>query len=47
MHTSDGWKEALTSRGWTDAYLSGDGFATFLKEQDQRVADVLAKAGVA
>jgi putative tricarboxylic transport membrane protein len=47
MHTSDGWKEALTSRGWTDAYLSGEGFSTFLKEQDQRVADVLAKAGVA
>jgi len=47
MHTSAGWKEALTSRGWTDAYLSGEGFTTFLKEQDQRVADVLTKLGLA
>lgn len=46
MHSSAEWEETLATRGWTDAYLSGDGFATFLTEQDQRVADVLSKAGV-
>jgi putative tricarboxylic transport membrane protein len=46
LHRSDRWKRAMEQNGWTDAYLTGDAFATFLKEQDQRVADVLAKLGL-
>jgi putative tricarboxylic transport membrane protein len=46
LHRSDRWKRAMEQNGWTDAYLTGDEFATFLKEQDQRVADVLAKLGL-
>lgn len=45
MHTSDQWRGELASRGWTDAYLDGDRFADFLREQDRRVADVLTKLG--
>jgi putative tricarboxylic transport membrane protein len=46
MHDSEQWKKELENRGWTDAYLSGDKFADFLKEQDRRVADVLTKLGL-
>jgi putative tricarboxylic transport membrane protein len=45
LHRSDQWKQAIERNGWTDAYLAGDGFATFLTEQDQRVADMLSKLG--
>jgi putative tricarboxylic transport membrane protein len=46
MHATQGWKDALAKNGWTDAYLSGDEFATFLTEQDKRVADVLTSVGL-
>jgi putative tricarboxylic transport membrane protein len=46
LHTSDGWKAALEKNGWTDAYLAGDGFATFLTEQDKRVSGVLTTLGL-
>ncbi len=46
LHRSDQWKQAIERNGWTDAYLAGDEFATFLKEQDQRVAGVLSKLGL-
>lgn len=45
LHRSDQWKRAIERNGWTDAYLAGDEFATFLTEQDQRVAGVLSKLG--
>lgn len=47
MHASDEWQQALETNGWTDAFITGDEFSTFLKDQDQRVADVLAKLGLA
>ena len=47
MHGTDEWQEALTTNGWTDAFITGDEFTTFLTEQDQRVSDVLAKLGLA
>jgi putative tricarboxylic transport membrane protein len=46
MHASQQWKDALTKNGWTDAYLAGDEFAAFLKAEDERVGDVLAKLGL-
>jgi putative tricarboxylic transport membrane protein len=46
LHGSEQWTKALETRAWTDAYLSGDKFATFLTEQDRRVADVLTKLGL-
>lgn len=47
MHESEGWKKALESNGWIDAYQTGDDFGTFLKEQDKMVADTLTQLGLA
>lgn len=47
MHDSAEWKAELTKHGWTDAFVAGDAFGTFLTEQDKAVADVLTKLGLA
>jgi putative tricarboxylic transport membrane protein len=47
MHGSAAWTEALKTHSWTDAFVTGDEFKTFLVEQDKRVADVLTKLGLA
>ncbi|MEU5937799.1 tripartite tricarboxylate transporter substrate binding protein [Micromonospora sp. NPDC047548] len=47
MHESAEWKAELTKRGWTDAFITGDEFATFLTEQDKSVADLLSQLGLA
>ena len=47
MHESAGWKEALKTHSWTDAFITGDEFQKFLTDQDKRVADVLTKLGLA
>ena len=46
MHGTPEWKKALETNGWSDAFITGDDFATFLKDQDSRVADVLTKLGL-
>jgi putative tricarboxylic transport membrane protein len=46
MHDSVQWKKDLETLAWTDAYLSGDGFADFLKQQDRMVADVMTRLGL-
>ncbi|MFI6262475.1 Bug family tripartite tricarboxylate transporter substrate binding protein [Micromonospora sp. NPDC051006] len=47
MHESAEWKAELTKRGWTDAFVTGEAFATFLTEQDKSVADLLKQLGLA
>lgn len=46
MHDSAEWKAELAKRGWTDAFVTGDAFGTFLTEQDKAVADVLTQLGL-
>ncbi len=46
MHDSAEWKAELTKHGWTDAFVTGDEFKTFLTEQDKAVADILAQLGL-
>ncbi|WP_104128994.1 tripartite tricarboxylate transporter substrate binding protein [Cryobacterium sp. Y57] len=46
MHDSPEWKQVLTENSWTDAFMTGDDFSTFLTEQDARVADVLKTLGL-
>ncbi|GII96674.1 Bug family tripartite tricarboxylate transporter substrate binding protein [Sinosporangium siamense] len=41
------WKEECAKRGWKDAFLAGDEFATYLAEQDKAVADILKQLGLA
>jgi len=47
MHDSAAWEKALKDNGWTDAFITGDDFGTFMEEQDQRVVDVLSQLGLA
>ena len=47
MHETQAWKDALEANSWADAFLTGDEFGAFIKEQDQRVADTLGKLGLA
>ena len=47
MHGTEEWQAALEKNGWTDAFVTGDEFGSFLKEQDQRVSDVLTELGLA
>jgi putative tricarboxylic transport membrane protein len=46
LHSSQQWKDAVAKNGWTDAYLAGDEFGAFIKAEDQRVGEVLAKLGL-
>ncbi|MBL3669352.1 tripartite tricarboxylate transporter substrate binding protein [Streptomyces sp. M2CJ-2] len=47
MHGSEEWEAELTKHGWTDAFTTGDEFATYLTEQDKAVADILTELGLA
>jgi putative tricarboxylic transport membrane protein len=46
MVKSAAWKEVLKQKGWDDAYLSGDEFAAFLKQEQTRVTEVLKTIGL-
>ena len=47
LHDSQEWKDALTQNGWTDAFMPGDEFGTFITSENQRVGDVLSELGLA
>jgi putative tricarboxylic transport membrane protein len=47
MHTTKEWKDALEANSWADAFMTGDDFGAFIKEQDKRVADTLGQLGLA
>lgn len=46
MHDSPEWQQALEKYGWTDAFVTGDDFSSFLREQDDRVASTLEELGL-
>ena len=46
MHDSDAWQEQLESNGWTDDFKTGDDFAAFIQEQDDRVTGTLQDLGL-
>jgi putative tricarboxylic transport membrane protein len=46
LHASDAWKKTLETQGWQDAYMSGDEFAAFLKEESERMVAVLKDVGL-
>jgi putative tricarboxylic transport membrane protein len=46
MVKSAAWQEILKQKGWDDAYLPADTFATFLKEEQARVRAVLQSVGL-
>jgi putative tricarboxylic transport membrane protein len=46
MHPSKTWQDTLKKQGWDDAYLSGDAFSGFLKEENARIGAVLKEVGL-
>ena len=46
MVKSKEWVEILKQKGWDDAYLAGDQFGAFLKQEQSRVTDVLKSVGL-
>jgi putative tricarboxylic transport membrane protein len=47
MHDSDAWQQVLEDQGWTDAFLAGDDFNTYLTDESERVESVLSGLGLA
>ena len=47
MAKSPAWAEVLKQKGWDNAYLAGDAFAAFLKEEEVRVTETLKSIGLA
>jgi putative tricarboxylic transport membrane protein len=46
VHGSEAWQATLEEQGWTDAYLSGDEFDSFLDEQIVSIRDTLTEIGL-
>jgi putative tricarboxylic transport membrane protein len=46
MVKSKEWAEILKQKGWDDAYLAGDQFGAFLKQEQARVTEVLKSVGL-
>jgi putative tricarboxylic transport membrane protein len=46
LHESGAWTEELETRGWADAFLAGDEFATFLDENVTEVTTTLTNIGL-
>jgi putative tricarboxylic transport membrane protein len=46
MAKSKAWADILKQKGWDDAYLAGDAFAKFLKDEQARVSKVLQSVGL-
>ncbi len=47
MVASPEWQEILTARGWSDYYLPGDEFGTFLAAETEQLGAVLKSLGLA
>jgi putative tricarboxylic transport membrane protein len=47
MHDSDGWKKQLETNGWTDSFVTGDDFSSFLGDESKRVEDVMSELDLA
>jgi putative tricarboxylic transport membrane protein len=47
MHDSDEWQQTLETQGWTDAFVTGDDFTSFLDDESDRVESVLSGLGLA
>ncbi|EYB68345.1 hypothetical protein DEIPH_ctg025orf0223 [Deinococcus phoenicis] len=46
MHASKAWKDILTTRNWTDLYLSGSKFDVYLKVEANRTKGILKDIGL-
>lgn len=46
MHESEEWAATLESFGWTDLYMSGDEFATYIADETERINATLVELGI-
>lgn len=46
VHDSDAWQEVLDTNGWTDAFLTGDEFTSFLEDDIATTQDTLRTIGL-
>jgi putative tricarboxylic transport membrane protein len=46
VHESDAWQQQVEKNGWSDTYLAGDEFDSFLAEERERVSGVLKDIGL-
>lgn len=46
MVETDAWREALEREGWTDAFLAGDEFRAFVRDETARVQEVVDDLGI-
>ncbi|GGU35435.1 Bug family tripartite tricarboxylate transporter substrate binding protein [Lentzea flava] len=46
MHASEQWKAELTKKGWTDTFLTGSEFSTFLNKEIGRIRPALQNIGL-
>ncbi len=46
MHESPEWQQVVEDNGWTDDFKTGEDFATFIDEQDERVSGTLEELGL-
>jgi putative tricarboxylic transport membrane protein len=46
VHASPAWQEQVQQNGWTDTYLSGAEFESFLAEEQTRIKGVLTELGL-
>jgi putative tricarboxylic transport membrane protein len=46
MTASATWKDVLKQKGWDDAFLPGEPFEKFLKDEQVRVNNVLKSVGL-
>ncbi|GAB3269516.1 Bug family tripartite tricarboxylate transporter substrate binding protein [Microbacterium lacusdiani] len=46
LHETEEWTETLETNGWTDAFLTGDDFSSFLEEDIATTQDTLRTLGI-
>ncbi len=46
LHDSDAWAEQLETRGWADAFVTGDEFASYLDDNIAEVTTTLKNIGL-
>lgn len=46
MHAGKAWAETLKKQGWDDAYLAGDAFSAYIKEENGRIGEILKDVGL-
>jgi putative tricarboxylic transport membrane protein len=46
MNGSEAWQQVLEDQGWTESFVAGDEFGSFLDEESQRVQGVLSELGL-